>query len=188
MLATRYALMYPAQTETLILVNPIGLEDWKRKVPYTPIERWYERELKKTGDSIRAYQRTNYYDGKWRPEYDAWVDILAGMAVSADYPRLAWNQALAYEMIFTQPVCYEFDMLQPKTLLIIGLRDRTALGKNLVTPEVRTTMGRYDRLGKEAQHKIPHAELVELDDVGHLPHIESYDRFIEPLKRFLGAE
>ena len=29
MLATRYALMYPGQTEQLALVNPIGLEDWK---------------------------------------------------------------------------------------------------------------------------------------------------------------
>lgn len=29
MLATRYALMYPKQTEKLVMVNPIGLEDWK---------------------------------------------------------------------------------------------------------------------------------------------------------------
>ncbi|WP_252499309.1 alpha/beta fold hydrolase, partial [Escherichia coli] len=29
MLATRYALLYPRQVERLVLVNPIGLEDWK---------------------------------------------------------------------------------------------------------------------------------------------------------------
>lgn len=29
MLAARYALQYPTQTEQLLLVNPIGLEDWK---------------------------------------------------------------------------------------------------------------------------------------------------------------
>jgi pimeloyl-ACP methyl ester carboxylesterase len=29
MLATRYALLYLRQTEKLVLVNPIGLEDWK---------------------------------------------------------------------------------------------------------------------------------------------------------------
>src|SRR5687768_7288889 len=29
MLAARYALMYPQRTERLLLVNPIGLEDWK---------------------------------------------------------------------------------------------------------------------------------------------------------------
>ena len=34
MLATRFALMFPEITDKLILVNPIGLEDWKLKVPY----------------------------------------------------------------------------------------------------------------------------------------------------------
>ncbi len=46
MLATRFALMYPSTTEKLILENPIGLEDWKLKVPYKPVEWWYENELK----------------------------------------------------------------------------------------------------------------------------------------------
>lgn len=37
MLATRYALMFPEQTEQLGLVNPIGLEDWKALgVPSSP--------------------------------------------------------------------------------------------------------------------------------------------------------
>lgn len=34
MLATRMALMYPEAVEKLLLVNPIGLEDWKIHVPY----------------------------------------------------------------------------------------------------------------------------------------------------------
>ena len=47
MLATRFALMYPELTEKLILENPIGLEDWKLKVPYKPVEWWYHNELEK---------------------------------------------------------------------------------------------------------------------------------------------
>jgi pimeloyl-ACP methyl ester carboxylesterase len=31
MLAVRYALMYPGETKQLVLVDPIGLEDWKTK-------------------------------------------------------------------------------------------------------------------------------------------------------------
>ena len=46
-------------------------------------------------------------------------------------------------------------------------------------------MGQYQILGKETQKKIPQAQLVELDNVGHLPHIEAFDRFIGPLKAFL---
>ncbi len=185
MLATRFALMYPEQTEKLILANPIGLEDWKLKVPYKPVEWWYANELKKDYEGIKKYQLESYYDNNWRPEYDEWVNLLAGWTLNIDYPRIAWNAALTYDMIFTQPVCYEFKHIEAPTLLIIGQRDRTALGKPLVSDEVRATMGNYPELGKRTQQQIPNARLVELDDIGHLPHIEAFDRFIGPLVEFL---
>lgn len=185
MLATRFALMYPGRTQSLVLVNPIGLEDWKRFVPYQGVSDWYERELESSYADIRRYQLESYYDGRWRPEYDRPVELLAGMTRSPDWPRMAWVQALTYDMIFTQPVVHEFGDLQVPTLLIIGTRDRTALGKPLVSEEVRQSLGRYDRLGKAAAEAIPEATLVELEDVGHLPQLEAYARFIEPLLDFL---
>lgn len=185
MLATRFALMYPDITEKLILVNPIGLEDWKLKVPYKPVEWWYERELKKSYEGIREYQLKSYYDNQWKPAYDQWVNLLAGWTLNSDYATIAWNAALTYDMIFTQPVVYEFQHIEAPTLLIIGTRDRTALGKSLVSPEIRKTMGLYEELGKKTQQVIPDAQLVELNDVGHLPHIEKFDAFIGPLISFL---
>ncbi|MBA9077945.1 alpha/beta hydrolase [Rufibacter quisquiliarum] len=53
MLATRFALMYPQTVEKLILENPIGLEDWKRWVPYQNVEKWYAGELKQTAEGIK---------------------------------------------------------------------------------------------------------------------------------------
>lgn len=185
MLATRFVLMYPEMTDKFILVNPIGLEDWKLKVPYKPVEWWYKNELKKNYESIKKYQMESYYDNNWKPAYDEWVNLLAGWTLNIDYPRIAWNAALTYDMIFTQPVCYEFEHIQAPTLLIIGQRDRTALGKNLVSEEVRKTMGLYPELGRKTHEKIPNSQLVELDNIGHLPHIEAFDRFIEPLVKFL---
>ena len=185
MLATRFALMFPEVTEKLILENPIGLEDYKLKVPYKPVEWWYESELDKTYEDIKNYQRTNYYDNNWKDSYNEWVNLLAGWTLNSDYETIAWNSALVYDMIFTQPVVHEFDKLKPETLLIIGTRDRTALGKSLVSEETRQTMGLYNKLGKKTQKAIPNAELVELDNIGHLPHIESFDRFITPLLEFL---
>ncbi len=88
-------------------------------------------------------------------------------------------------MIFTQPVVYEFKNIEAPTLLIIGTRDRTALGKPLVSPEVRKTMGLYEELGEKTQQAIPDAQLVELDNVGHLPHIEKFEAYIGPLVTFL---
>ncbi len=185
MLAVRFALMYPRITEKLILENPIGLEDWKLKVPYQSVDQWYKGELQQTYQSIKQYQMDSYYAGKWTPEYDKWAALLASWTSSPDYPKVAWNAALTYDMIFTQPVCYEFEQIRVPTLLIIGQRDRTALGKASVSEEVRRTMGNYPELGRNAARRIPNAQLVPIEGVGHLPHIEAYTQFIKPLLEFL---
>ncbi len=185
MLATRFALMFPGITEKLILENPIGLEDYKQLTPYKPIDFWYKNELAQNYEKIRQYQLVFYYNNKWKPEYDRWVNLLAGWTLNKDYRLIAWNAALTYDMIVTQPVVHEFSLLKCPTLLIIGTRDRTALGKALASPEVQKTMGLYNELGKMTQQKIPHSQLAELDNVGHLPHIEAFDRFIASLLKFL---
>lgn len=185
MLATRFALMYPETTEKLVLENPIGLEDWKLKVPYKPVDWWYANELKKSYEGIKNYQLVNYYDNNWKEDYDQWVNLLAGWTLNSDYKRIAWNAALTYDMIFTQPVVYEFEKIKVPTLLIIGTRDRTALGKPLVSKEVRKTMGLYDKLGKTTKQKIKNAQLVEIENIGHLPHIEKFESFIDPLIKFM---
>jgi len=46
-------------------------------------------------------------------------------------------------------------------------------------------MGNYPELGNAAAKKIPHATLVPIEGVGHLPHIEAYTKFIAPLLKFL---
>ena len=80
MLATRYALMYPDAVDRLVLVNPIGLENWKALgVPGRSVDQWNERELKLTADSVRQYEKATYYVGRWKPEYERWVDMLAGL-------------------------------------------------------------------------------------------------------------
>lgn len=186
MLATRFTLMYPETVEKLVLENPIGLEDWKLVAPYISIDENYQNELKTNYEMTQRYQLEFYYDNKWKPEYDEWVYLLTGWIEHPDYPIVAMNNALTSDMIFTQPVLYEFPYIQAPTLLIIGTRDRTAIGKNNVKDEtVREKMGLYQYLGKETQQKIPGSILVELENVGHLPHIEVFDRFIEPLKDFL---
>ena len=185
MLATRFALMYPKITQKLILENPIGLEDYGQIVPYQTVDKWYKNELAQTYDKIKQYELSSYYDNQWKPEYDQWVNLLAGWTLNKDYPRVAWNAALTTDMIFTQPVVHEFPLLKCPTLLIIGTRDRTALGKDLASAEVKKTMGLYNVLGKKTQQSIPHARLVELENIGHLPHIESFGKFIQPLLEFL---
>jgi pimeloyl-ACP methyl ester carboxylesterase len=185
MLATRFALMYPDIAEKLILENPIGLEDWKTVVPYQNVDDWYQQELKQDYQKMKDYQLTFYYGGKWKPEYDKWLEIPAGWTLNKDYPIIAKASALTYDMIFTQPVEYEFEKLKMPVLLIIGQRDKTALGKAKAPKEAQEKLGNYPELGKAAAKKIKNSTLVELDNVGHMPHIEAYERFLPPLITFL---
>ncbi len=185
MLAARFALMYPEQTRQLVLVNPIGLEDWKTVVPYQTIDQWYQGELNKTPEKVREYMKASYFDGNWAPEYDDLAAIQMGWSEGPDLDTTAWASALTYDMIFTQPVVYEFKNVQAKTLLIIGQRDKTALGKNLVSPETAKTLGDYAQLGKATQAAIPNSRLVELEGVGHVPQYEAWPNYIEALQTFL---
>ncbi|NDW19216.1 alpha/beta hydrolase [Dysgonomonas sp. 216] len=186
MLATRFTLMYPNIVEKLILENPIGLEDWKLVAPYTSIDENYETELQANYETAKKYQSEFYYNNQWKPEYDEWVYLLTGWVKNTNYHIVAMNNAQTSDMIFTQPVIYEFERITVPTLLIIGTRDRTAIGKNKVKDStIRDNMGLYQDLGKETRDRIPNSTLIELDNVGHLPHIEAFDRFITPFIDFL---
>lgn len=178
MLATRYALMYPDQTEQLAMVNPIGLEDWKALgVPSLTVDQWYERELKVSAEGIRKYQLNTYYVGRWKPEYERWVDMYAGLSNGPGHKRVAWNSALIYDMIFTQPVYYEFKHLQMPTLLLIGTADNTAIGKDVAPAAIKAKLGNYAVLGKQVAALIPHATLVEFPGLGHAPQMEEPAQF-----------
>lgn len=187
MLATRYALTHPTETTTLTLVGPLGLEDWQaRGVPYATLDELYKQELNRTPEQVRAYQLKYYYNGKWLPEYDRWVDLFLAFKNSPDYERVAWNQALTFDMIFTQPVCYEFGQLKMPVLLLIGETDRTAPGAERAPAELRNTLGNYPELGRRAAAAMPNATLVEFEGLGHVPQVQDFPTFMKPLRDFLG--
>lgn len=185
MLAARFALMYPQSVEKLILINPIGLEDWKKVVPYQPIEEAIAAEKRQTPEMVKGYMTQAYFDGKWKPEYNPLLDIQGGWTIGADAEEIAVIDARTSDMVFTQPVVYEFPDINAPTLLIIGTRDKTAIGRNRAPASAQPQLGRYDLLGKSAAEKIPQAKLVELENVGHVPQYEAFDRYIKAMTEFL---
>ncbi len=185
MLASRFALMYPQLTQRLILLNPIGLENYLEYVEYKDTDFFYSLEMAKTADRIQAYQQKNYYDGQWNETYAALTHFMIGQSQGNDKEQIAWVNALTYDMIFTQPVITEFANLAVPVSLIIGTRDRTGPGRNWQKPGSDYELGRYDRLGKTAADLIPDATLYELDDLGHLPQVENFERFSAALNQAL---
>ncbi|WP_316842786.1 alpha/beta hydrolase [Pedobacter gandavensis] len=171
MLATRFALMYPENTEKLLLENPIGLEDYRNFIPYVSTDQQYQSELKATAESVKKYYQTSYFT-VWKPEYDELVRIAGGMTKSADFPRLARVNAMTYTMIYEQPVVHEFINIRVPTVLFIGKEDKTIVGKGLLSPDQQALHGQYRFLGKQTAAKIPAAKMVEFEGCGHIPHIE----------------
>ena len=188
MIATRYALIWPQAVEQLVLVDPIGLEDWQAKgVPTRTVDQWTARELGQTADKIRDYERQTYYVGEWKPAYERWVAMLSGLQQGPGRELVARNSALIYDMIQTQPVVYEFPLLQVPTVLMIGTRDITAIGSDIAPPEVKARIGHYDVLGPQIAQQIPHAKLVEFEGLGHAPQIQQPEAFDKRLLEAMSA-
>ena len=188
MLASRFALLYPDTTVQLILLNPIGLENYLHYVDYKDTNFFYKNELAKTPEGVKKYQQKNYYDGKWNAEYSALTDFITGQIQGPDKEHVAWVNAKTYDMIFTQPVITEFKDFTVPVKLIIGTRDKTGPGKNWKKQDLDYELGRYDQLGKKDASLIPNAELYELNNLGHFPHIEDFERFKAVFKQALATE
>ena len=178
--------MYPQKVEKLIYENPIGLEDYKTFVPYQTVEKQFEKEQKATFESYKKYQQTYYPE--WKPEYGQYV---AAQADALNYPGLqqaAWANALTYQMIYEQPVYYEFKNITQPALLIIGQEDRTVVGKDLLSKETAAQHGHYPTLGKWLQKEIKGSQLVVLTGVGHIPHIQIPQVFQKEVLQFLQSK
>ncbi len=188
MLAAHYALLHPEAVDALVLVDPLGLEDWTAKgVPPVTVEQWYNRDVKTTADSIRAYERETYYAGDWQDRYEAPVQMLAGLYRGPGREQVAWDSALLDDMILTEPVVYRLGQIKAPTLLVIGDKDVTAIGKDFAPPEARPALGRYPELGRAAAAAIPHAKLVEFPTLGHAPQMSDPDAFNAALLGWLAG-
>jgi pimeloyl-ACP methyl ester carboxylesterase len=187
MLGVRFTLLFPDTVARLVLENPIGLEDYRKLVPYIPLEQQYAAELSQSYQKMLDYQKT-YYPGSWRTEYEIYVQDQANVLGTGEYPRDAWSSALTYEMIYEQPVVYELGEISRPTLLIIGQDDRTVVGKNRLPPNLQSVAGQYPSLGRKAHAVIQGSILVEVQDCGHIPHIQKPDQFRKSVLKFFNGE
>jgi len=183
MLATRFALMYPEMTDKLILENPIGLEDYKTFVPYQSIDSLFIKERSATYESYKKYQQSYY--PSWKPEYEQYVQSQANDLQRPDFATIALINAITYQMIYEQPVCYELDKLKVPTLLVIGDADRTIVGKDKLSETAKKDHGNYPILGKLAQQKIKGSTLKILKGTGHIPHIQDINVFWKAIETWI---
>ena len=183
MFGSRFVLMHPHRVDRLVLEGPIGLEDYRLKVPYASKDELAREAAAVTREGINRFYRGYFVE--WKPEYQVFADVAWRWTLGPEAERLARVAAHTYQMAYEQPVVYELPRIQVRTLLIGGNKDRSAIGRNRVAPEVRDSLGRFTELIPAAAKSMPDARGVVLENVGHIPHLESPARFHELLKEFL---
>jgi pimeloyl-ACP methyl ester carboxylesterase len=185
MLAVRFALMYPERVTQLVLEDPIGLEDYRVNIPPQTDETLYRAEFSNTDPAkLRAFY-ARYFANPQPEIYEPLAEVQIRVTLSGEYPRWAKSSALAYQMIYQQPVRYEYRLLQSPTLLIVGEKDHTVPLANYAPPGVRAKMGDFVELGRAAVTEMPHGTLVMISDCGHIPHLEKPVEFQQALREFL---
>jgi pimeloyl-ACP methyl ester carboxylesterase len=107
--------------------------------------------------------------------------MLASMHQGEGADLFASNQARVSDMIFTQPVVYELDLIAVPTLLMIGQKDITAIGKERASPEIAKSLGHYPELGQKAQQRIKNSTLVPFAELGHAPQVQDPAEFNKAL-------
>ncbi len=178
--AMRLARAYPTRVTRLVLEDPIGLEDYGQFVPYKTVDQRTKAELDQTDDAYRAYVSA-YYVRKDPASIEPFVAIRAALRRSPEFPRWAEVAARTTNTILQQPTVYDLPHIACPTLLIIGEKDRTAVGKG----ETDAPLGDVPTLARKAAQALPHGRVVFVPDVGHIPHLENPEPFYRALLPFL---
>ena len=187
MTASRFTLMYPDRVTHLVLEDPLGLADYRSGIPPQSEETLYDHELHWTDpDTIRGYVK-GYFVHPERVDWQPLADVLVRVALSPDYPQWARAAALAFQMIYQQPVRHEFPSIVPPTLLIVGAEDHTVPLAYYAKPEDVAPLGDFPALAAAAARDIPRATHVVLPECGHVPHLEVPDGFLGALMPFLAS-
>lgn len=186
MLTTTFGLQYPETIDKMVLVDPIGLEDYSAKgVPYITIDASEETEAASTFDSIKDYEKQFYYVDQWNSTYDIWVDMLVNIYNGPKRDQFVKNQAQIVDLVLTQPVAQYFKDLKPRTLLIVGDKDKTAIGAQWAPKEIAATLGHFRVLGPQVASQIPNSDFIHFSGLGHAPQISDPGEFHTKLLTWL---
>ena len=171
MVATRFAMLYPDTTEKLVLYDQIGLTDARLERAPGSIDQSYKQLLGQTYDGVyRGIAR--YFVNGVPADVQKYIDRQYGWTLSGTWPEAAMVRALVQQMVYEDPVVYDWAHIKSPTLEIGGEKD----GQN------------FPELAKHISETIPNCQLVIVPGAGHVLHFEVPDKFYPPLLKFLKSD
>jgi pimeloyl-ACP methyl ester carboxylesterase len=187
MTAVRFTLLYPERITHLVLEDPLGLADYRIGIPAQSEETLYQHEVNWTDPSVIHDYVAGYFVHPDLKVYQPLADVLVRVTLSPAYPQWARAAALTFQMIYQQPVRYEYHLLAPPTLLIVGAEDHVVPLGQYAKPQDVARLGDFKVLSEQAERDIPRAKRVVVPQCGHIPHLEVPERFFDAFLPFLAS-
>lgn len=170
MTVSRFAMVYPDITTHVVMVNQIGLTDQRQS------RSWRDPFA---GGGTTTYQsilrgHQNYFPLRWPPEHLEFVRRQFGQTMSGEWNRVAQVRRLQGQMLYDDPVVYDWQHIETKALVIGGEED------GLVDD--------FPTLAHNVNNELQNSTILLYPDVGHAPQIEIPDLFHADLIRFLKSD
>jgi pimeloyl-ACP methyl ester carboxylesterase len=166
-------------------LQPLNMAYYRTGIPPQSEETLYDHEVHWRDPAvIRGYVKGYFV----HPDPKIWeplADVLVRVTLSPDYPRWPRAAALTFQMIYQQPVRYEYPQIAPPTLLIVGAEDHVVPLGQYATPAELARLGDFPGLSAAAARDIPRATRVVIPDGGHIPHLEHPGQFLAEFLPFL---
>jgi pimeloyl-ACP methyl ester carboxylesterase len=180
MQAARFASLYPAVTERLIIYNPIGLVDTRHGRAPGNVDEQYKSALGATYASVKAglMRYVAHNPAAWNDEFERYARIRYSWTLGADWPRLAMVQTLTGAVISGDPVVYDWANIKSPTLAFGGAEDVLPGTAKLFQDRMKVIADSVPN-GNGKLHLIP--------GLGHVPHLEDAAKTIPPMVAFLKA-
>ena len=170
MTVSRFAMMYPDVTTHVVMVNQIGLTDQRQSRPWR--DPFVSGGATTYQSILRGHQR--YFPLRWPPEHLEFVRRQFGQTMSGEWNRIAQVRRLQGQMLYDDPVVYDWQHIGTKALVIGGEED------GLVDD--------FPTLANNVANKLQNSTILLYPDVGHAPQIEIPDLFHADLIRFLKSD